>query len=103
MSYMSLVGTRQVIETLKNLGRIPGHNVRLYLVIPTLYSARARQDREVIALLRRYFADRVTKPIRMSTKLAEAPSHHQTIYEYSPRSRAAADYKRLVDRILRNG
>jgi chromosome partitioning protein len=102
-SYLSMVGTRQVIETLKNIGRIPGHRVRLYLILPTLYSARLRQDREILGILQRHFGDRVVDPIRANVKLTEAPSHHMTIYEYSPRSSAASDYKRLVERVLRDG
>lgn len=103
MGYMALVGTRQVIDTLKGIGQISGHRVRLYLIVPTCYRARRRQDREVLGLLQRYFSGRVTRPIRASLKLNEAPSHHQTIYEYSPRSGAAADYKRLAERVLRDG
>lgn len=103
MSYLAMTGIRQVIETLKDIGRTPGHRVRLYLIVPTLYRARVRQDREVLGILQRHFADRVTEPIRTHVKLTEAPSHHKTIYEYSPRSLAAADYKRLVERVLRDG
>lgn len=103
MSYMAMIGTRQVIETLKSIGQIPDHRVRLYLIVPTVYSARVRQDREVLGILQRHFGNRVAEPIRRNMKLTEAPSHHMTIYEYSPRSRAAADYKRLVERVLRDG
>jgi chromosome partitioning protein len=103
MSYMALVVTRQVIETLKHISRIPGHRVRLYLIVPTLYSARLRQDREVLGILQHYFGHRVAEPIRTNVRLAEAPSYQMTIYEYSPRSRGAADYKRLVERVLRDG
>jgi len=102
-NYMSLVGIRQVVETLKNLGHMPGHRVRLYLIVPTLYSSRVQQDREVLGILHRHFANRVTKPIRQNTKLAESPSHHKTIFEYSNRSTGAADYKNLVERVLRDG
>jgi chromosome partitioning protein len=103
MGYMALVGTRQVIETLRSIGKLPGHRVRLYLVVPTRYHPRRRQDREVLGILQRYFADRVTRPIRASLKLNEAPSHQMTIHEYSPRSKAAGDYKRLAERVLRDG
>jgi len=103
MSYMALIGTRQVIETLKNIGRIPDHRVHLYLILPTLYSARVRQDREVLGILQRHFGNRVAEPIRRNTKLTEAPSHHMTIYEYSPRGGATTDYERLVKRVLRDG
>ena len=103
MSYMAMVGARQVIQTLKEIGRTSEHRVRLYLVAPTFYSARVKQDREVLGILRHHFAHKVADPVRKNVKLTEAPSHHMTIYEYSPRSGAAADYKRLAERILRDG
>jgi chromosome partitioning protein len=103
MGYMALIGIRQVIGTLKNIGQIPGHRVRFYLIVPTLYHARLRQDREVLGILQRRFANRVTEPIRANVRVSEAPSHHKTIYEYSPRSTGATDYKRLVERVLRDG
>jgi chromosome partitioning protein len=101
MTYLALVGTRQVIETLQAIGRVPGHSVHLYLTLPTFYSPRVRQDREVLGILHRHFGDRVADPIRANVKLTEAPSHHKTIFEYSPRSSAAADYQQLVERVLR--
>jgi chromosome partitioning protein len=103
MSYMALVVTRQVIETLRSVSRIPGHRVCLYLVVPTCYSSRLRQDREVLGILQRHFADRVAEPIRTNVRLTEAPSHCMTIYEYSPHSTGAVDYQRLTERVLRDG
>jgi len=73
------------------------------MILPTIFSARVQQDREVFGILRRHFGNKVADPIRKSMKLMEAPSHHKTIYEYSPRSNAASDYKLLVERILHNG
>jgi len=99
MNYLALVGTRQVIETLKAISGVPGHRVRLFLIVPTLYRGRLRKDREIMKLLRRYFADRVAPPIRMDVRLSEAPSHGKTIYEYAPHSSGAADYARLVERV----
>lgn len=103
MGYMALVGTRQVIHALKTIGRMPIHHVRLYLVVPTFYSARLRKDREVMEILRRHFADKVAKPIRLNVKLSEAPSHQKSIFEYAPRSHGAIDYTRLVERVVRDG
>ncbi len=103
MSYLAMVGIRQVIQRLKDISQIPRNRARLYLVLPTIFSARVQQDREVFGILRRHFGHKVANPIRKSIKLTEAPSHHQTIFEYSPRSNAAADYTLLVERILRDG
>jgi chromosome partitioning protein len=103
VSYLGLVGLRQVVETLKTFRQMSESHVRLYLIVPTFYSDRVQQDREVIEILKRYFAGRVTAPIRSSVKISESPSHHMNIYEYSPRSTGAIDYARLVERVLRDG
>lgn len=103
MDYMALVGTRQVVETLKTVSRVPGHAVRLSLIVPTFYNERQRLDREVMELLQAHFPGRIADPIRANIKLSEAPSHGMTIYEYAPRSTGAEDYARLVERIARSG
>ncbi|NLF00175.1 MAG: ParA family protein [Anaerolineales bacterium] len=100
-SYLAMVGTRQVIDTLKGISRTPCYSARLYLILPTFYAPRAQQDREVLGVLHHHFGDRVADPIRSNVKLTEAPSHHKTIFEYSPRSSAAADYRQLAERVLR--
>ncbi len=103
MNYMALVGARQVIQTLKTVGRIPGHRVQLSMIVPTFYYARLRKDREIIETLQRYFAGKVANPIRANVKLSEAPSYQMSIYEYASRSYGAIDYARLVERVVSNG
>ena len=103
VSYLGLVGLRQVVETLKTFRQMAGSRVQLYLIVPTFYSDRVQQDQEIIGILRRYFANKVTNPIRSSIKISESPSHHMSIYEYSPRCTGAADYARLVERVLHDG
>ncbi len=101
--YLAMLGVRQVIDTLKNIGRIPDHNLKLTLVVPTMYYERLRKDREVLQLLEHYFRGKVAAPIRANVKLAEAASRQQSIYEYAPDSYGALDYARLVERVLHNG
>lgn len=100
--YLAMVGIRQVIDTLKDIGRIPDHHLQLTLVVPTMYYERLRKDREVMQLLDYYFRGKVADPIRSNVKLAEAASRQQSIYEYAPDSYGALDYTRLVERVLRN-
>ena len=103
MNYMALVGTRQVIQTLKSVGRMPNHQLQLSLVVPTFYYSRFRKDREIMETLQRHFAGKVAHPIRANVKLSEAPSHQMSIYEYDSRSSGAIDYARLVERVVNNG
>ena len=53
--------------------------------------------KEALDTLKGHFKERLYEPIRRSTKLAEAPSHRQTIFEYAPDSHGAKDYQRLVE------
>ena len=46
-----------------------------------------------------HFEERCYDPIRVNTKLREAPSAKQTIFEYAPKSHGAEDYMRLVQRV----
>jgi chromosome partitioning protein len=95
--FLSLVGVRQVIKTVKNVNALLHHPVQIHGVLPTFYDARARICRDAIEALKEHFGDRVLPPIRQATRLKEAPAQGKTIFEYAPESNAAEDYLRVVD------
>lgn len=101
--YLSLVGVKQVLKTLKDIERHLGHSVSITGVLPTFYDARIRLAREAVETLRGHFRERLYDPIRRSTRLAEAPSHRQTIFEYDADSPGAEDYLKVVERVLSRG
>jgi chromosome partitioning protein len=103
MNYLAMIGTRQVIETLKTVGRTPEHNVHLSMIVPTFYAAHLRKDREIMESLNQHFAGYVSDPIRVNVSLAEACSRRASIYEYAPRSAGAVDYAHLVEKVVANG
>jgi chromosome partitioning protein len=98
--FLSLVGVRQVIKTVKNVNSLLHHPVQIYGVLPTFYDARARICRDAWGTLKEHFGDRCFQPIRSTIKIKEAPAQGRTIYEYAPDSHAAVDYQRVVDRIV---
>ncbi len=99
--YLSLIGVRQVLRTLKSIRTLLKHEVKLLGVLPTFFDVRNNISREAVAALTEHFEDRCLPPIRVNTRLREAPSARKTIFEYAPRSHGALDYSVLVDRILR--
>ena len=101
MEYLALVGVRQIIDNLLRMNARNGREARITAVVPTFYQANLRKNREILRSLREYFHDRLAEPIRSSVRLSEAPSYGQTIFEYSPRSAGANDYRRLVERLSR--
>jgi chromosome partitioning protein len=98
--YLALVGVKQVLRTIKDVERHLGHAVRVSAVLPTFYDGRTRLAREVLETLQGHFKYKCLEPIRLNTRLAEAPSHKKTIFEYAPLSHGAIDYNRVCDWVL---
>jgi chromosome partitioning protein len=98
--FLSLVGVRQVIKTVKNVNALLHHPVQIHGVLPTFYDARARICRDALEALKEHFGDRVLSPIRSAIRLKEAPAQGKTIFEFAPDSNAAEDYQRTVDALI---
>lgn len=98
--YLSLVGVRQVIKTVKNVNALLHHPVQIWGVLPTFYDARAKICREAVATLKSHFGDRCLAPVRAAIKVKEAPAQGQTIFEYAEGTHAAEDYAAVIDTIL---
>jgi chromosome partitioning protein len=98
--YLSLVGVRQVLRTLKQVRELLGHHVEVLGVVPTFYDMRNRISREAVSALLEHFGERCLPPIRINTKLREAPADGKTIFEHAPESHGARDYRLLVERVV---
>ena len=98
--FLSLVGVRQVLKTVKNVNSLLHHPVQIYGVLPTFYDARARICRDAWGTMKEHFGDRCFQPVRATMKIKEAPAQGKTIYEWAPDSHAAADYLSVVERII---
>jgi len=98
--YLALVGVKQVLRTIKDVERHLHHTVRVSAVLPTFYDGRTRLAREVLETLQGHFKHKCLEPIRSNTRLAEAPSHRKSIFEYAPQSHGASDYNRVVDWVI---
>jgi chromosome partitioning protein len=98
--YLSLVGMRQVIKTVKNVNQLLHHPVKIWGILPTFFDARAKICHEAVDTLKQHFGPRCLKPIRQAIKIKEAPAQGQTLFEYAPGSAPAEDYGHVVDCIL---
>ncbi|WP_437737282.1 ParA family protein [Sorangium sp. So ce1335] len=98
--YLSLVGVRQVIKTVKNVNALLHHPVQIWGVLPTFFDGRAKIAREAVSTMTQHFGERCLPPIRQAIKVKEAPAQGQTIFEYAPGTPAADDYLAVVDRIV---
>jgi chromosome partitioning protein len=98
--FLSLVGVRQVVKTVKSVNALLHHPVQIEGVLPTFYDARARICRDALDALKDHFGDRVLPPIRSAIRLKEAPAQGKTIFEFAPDSHPAQDYQQVVDLLV---
>jgi chromosome partitioning protein len=101
MEMLALAGARHFLRYLRDISRMLGGGAAIRLIIPTFYDPRRRVSEMVLQSLIKDFGSRVTHPIRIDTKLSEAPGAGKTIFEYAPRGRGAADYAKLADLVER--
>lgn len=95
--YYALEGLTQLIEVVQQVrgGLNPG--LELLGVLLTMYDTRTSLSQQVKDEVAQYFGDKVFETvIPRNIRLAEAPSHGQTIAEYDKWSKGARAYKALA-------
>ncbi len=70
-------------------------------IAPCRVDTRTRLASDVLEEVRGFFGDRLLRTrIRTNIRLAEAPGHGRTIFEYDPTCHGAEDYRALAAEIL---
>jgi chromosome partitioning protein len=99
--FFALEGISELMDTIQRIRESFGHPLEIEGILLTMFDDRTNLTRQVAADLRDFFGDQVFKTvIPRSIRLAEAPSHGQTILAYDVRSRGAESYIRLAKEIL---
>ena len=75
-------------------------DVEIKYIVPTFYDRRVSKSDEIMEQLQGHFGELVTKPIRYSARLSEAPAWGQTIYEFAGKEKVSSDYTYLSEVIL---
>lgn len=100
--YLALTGIAQLMETVELVKENLNSSLELRGIIATFYDSRKRLDTEVLESLIEAFDTKVYRTtLSSNTKVAEAPSYGQNIFEYAPTSKGAHQYKALVREILK--
>ena len=101
----SLQGIGQLNSTIETVKKYCNPSLSIMGIVITRFNGRSIIRREVAEMLE-HTADQLhtklySSKIRECTALVEAQATKQNIYSYAPRSNAAADYKALVDEIIK--
>jgi chromosome partitioning protein len=98
--YLALEGLMQLINTIDLIKRRLNPALDVLGVAMTMYDARTRLSAQVVDEVRRYFPNRMfTTLVPRSVRLAEAPSHGRSIFEYDSGSRGALAYRELGEEV----
>lgn len=101
--YLALHGLSKLTDVIQVVKERLNPEIEISGIICTLFDGRKNLNNEVVDHIKDYFGDKVFDTlIRDNVALAEAPSHHKTIFEYAPDSYGAEDYEALA-REIRNG
>ncbi len=99
--YLALHGLSKLMEVIKVVQKRLNKKLTVRGIVCTLYDGRKNLNREVVGHIRDYFGAKVFNTvIRDNVALAEAPSHHKTIFEYDDSGHGAEDYQNLSKEII---
>ena len=99
--FFALQGLAKLLGVIDLIARRLNRSLHLGRVIPTLYDTRTSLSKEVLADIKAHFGDIVTRTvIRKNVRLAEAPSHGRTIFEYAPTAVGSRDFIELARELL---
>ncbi len=98
--FLALRGVGKLVDVVTLVRRRLNPSVRISGILPTLSRTGTLLAREVQEEITRHFGSKVFKTkIRSNVKLAEAPSHGQSIFAYAPGSSGAEDYAALATEV----
>lgn len=99
--FFALQGLGKLLEVVDLVHRRLNPGLRISGMVSCRHDPSTNLGRQVMADITQHFGDVLLKTVvRRNVKLAEAPSHGQTIFEYDPESRGALDYLALAREVL---
>ncbi|MBN2567761.1 ParA family protein [Candidatus Woesearchaeota archaeon] len=75
-------------------------DLRITRIIPTMYDRRNRICRDTLADVQNDHPELTSYPIRINSKLKEAPKAGKSIFSYARSSYGAKDYLQLVEEVI---
>ncbi len=100
LGYASLEKTVKRVVEFNNTN---GHKLLVSSILPTMLDKRNKICNEILFKIRKEFTPLlVTEPIRVNSKLKEAPKAKMSIFSYDKKSSGAEDYWKFVKLVLEN-
>src|SRR6185436_2815628 len=99
--FLALHGISLLLKTVELVKKRLNPQLSITGVIPCMYDVRKGLARDVVVEIEKHFGSKVFRSkIRSNVRLAEAPSHGKSIFDYAPDSFGAEDYLALAREIV---
>ncbi len=99
--YYALEGLSQLLETISLIQNNLKPDLGIMGAVVTMYDKRNNLSSQVMNELKEHFPNKLFKTvIPRSVRLAEAPSHGQSILHYDPRSKGGQAYEKLAKEVV---
>ncbi|MBW3012275.1 ParA family protein [Candidatus Woesearchaeota archaeon] len=99
---LSYLGLKKMIDVIDEINETFEHDLMISTIVPTMYDKRNRVCTDVLKKINLEFNGLTVDPIRVNSKLIEAPGFAKCIFDYAKASRGARDYKSLVEFVIKN-
>lgn len=100
--YYALEGLTQLIDTINMIKKKLNPSIGILGVVITMHDRRTQLTKQVVEEVHKYFGDKVFNTfIPRNVRLAEAPSHGQTIDEYDAKSKGSLAYQALANEVIK--
>ena len=98
--YLSIDALRKMTATIDEINELFHHKLKITAIIPTMYDGRIKSSKEMLAEMKKGYDSIVMPPIRVNSKLKEAPAHGISIFDFAKSSRGGKDYMELVNKVI---
>jgi chromosome partitioning protein len=97
--FFGIDALQKMTQAIEAINSVFDHNLKITAVIPTMFDKRNNICKESLKKINKKYKEIITSPIRISSKLKEAPQFSKSIFEYAKNNRASKDYEDIVNKI----
>lgn len=98
--FLSFDALKKMVEAINDINSFYDHFCKVSKIIPTMFDKRNTLSKSILNMMNSEHYGLVADPIRICSKIKEAPSKGKSIFKHAPKSRGAEDYSTLVRHVI---
>ena len=99
--FYSLEGMSQLLNTVKKIKSLYNPNLQIVGILLTMYNGRLTLTGQVVAELKKYYADKLFKvPISRTVRISEAPGYGEPICYHDPYGKGSLEYAAVAKELM---